>query len=111
MRHPGVDDDGVGRPVGAESEPVSFDDCRLWPARSEILLGSGGQGRIDLDRSDPSGAANDFGENAAVVASPGADMDDMVAMAQAQLVVHTGPKAGLPVVEPACLVDRDQHVL
>ena len=54
---------------------------------------------------------DDLGEDPAVIAGAGTDMDDMVATAQFELVIHTCPKAGLPVVEPPLLVDRDQHVM
>jgi len=81
MRHPGVDDDCVGRPVGAEGETVGLEDCRLRPAGGEILAGAGGEGRVGLDRGDTTGTADNFGEDGAIVAGAGADMDDMVAPA------------------------------
>ena len=46
-----------------------------------VLLGSGGEDRVYLDRGDPSSAADDLGEDGAIVAGAGADMDDMVATA------------------------------
>src|ERR1700736_5897757 len=99
MRHPGVDYDGVGWLIRAESETVGREDCRLRPSGGETLLGSGGEDRGDLGRGNPSGGADNFGEDGTVVAGAGPDMDDMVATAQFELVVHTSPKAGLPVVE------------
>jgi hypothetical protein len=83
----------------------------LRPSGGEILRGSAGKDRVDLDRADPSGAADNFGEDGGVISGAGADMDDIVATAQFELVVHTGPQTGLPVVEPPLLVDRDEHVM
>ena len=56
-------------------------------------------------------AADDLGEDGAVIAGSRADMYDVGAMAQLELVIHTRPKTGLPVVEPPFLVDRDQHIM
>jgi hypothetical protein len=111
MRHPGIDDDGVGRPVRAECKAVGRHDRRLWPSGGKVLAGSGGKGGVNLDGGDATGAADDLGEDGAVIAGAGSDMHDMGATVQFELVVHSSPKTGLPIVEPAPLVDPDQHVM
>ena len=88
MRHPGVDDDGAGRLVSVESEAVRCYDRCLRPGGGEILRRSGGKGRVDLDRRDATGAADDLGEDGAVVAGPSADMNHMGTIAQVEIVIN-----------------------
>src|SRR5215471_8071422 len=109
MRHARIDNDRVGRTIWAEHKTVRRFEPRLRP-RGEVLLGCRRQGRVDLDRGDPAGAADDLGKDGAVVAGPGTDMDDMGAIARAETVIHASPEGWLPVVEPL-LINRNQHVV
>src|SRR5215472_7741088 len=73
MRHAGVDDDGIARPVRRVCEAVGRYGGRLGPGR-KVVAGAGSKGGIDLDRSDLSGAADDLGKDSAIVTGAGADM-------------------------------------
>jgi hypothetical protein len=66
---------------------------------------------VDLDGGDAAARADDFGQDGAAVASAGADMDDILATCQIELIEHGSPQAGLAVVEALGLVDRDQNVV
>ncbi len=111
MRHTGIHDDRIGGPLGTEHEAVRGDHGHLGPGQGQIVARPCREIGIDLDRRDPAAGADGLGEDGAVVAGTNADMDDVFAAGQIKLVVQAGPQAGLPVVEPACLVDRDQHVV
>src|SRR5215472_6709288 len=97
MRHAGVDDDGIARPVRRVCEAVGRYGGRLGPGR-KVVAGAGSKGGIDLDRSDLSGAADDLGKDRAKVTGAGAVMDDMGALPQLELVVHARPRLGCPLL-------------
>src|SRR5215469_1320680 len=72
---------------GRNAKPSTAKTVACGQARASFP-GSGGQGDVDLDRGDPSGAADDLGEDGAVIAGAGADMDDMLTIAQLEMIVH-----------------------
>lgn len=111
VRDPGVHDDGVGGPFGTEREAIGGDHPGLRPGPRQVLARPRRQAGIDFDRRDVARGADDLGQDGAVVAGAGPDVDDMVSARQAELVVQGGPQAGLPVVEPAPFVDCHQDVV
>jgi hypothetical protein len=107
VRDPSVDDNRVHRTIGTEGEAVGGQHLGLRPSEGQVLSRPFGEGGVNLDRGDPPLAADDLGKDRAVIARAGADVDDMHPSGQPEPVVQGGPEAGLPVVEPARLVDRD----
>ena len=111
MRHAGIDDDGIGRPLRAVREAVRRDHIGLRPAECQVRARPRGKRRIDLHRGDRALATDDVGEDRAVVAGADADMHHVLTRGEIKLVIQERPKARLAVVQPARLVDRDQHVV
>jgi hypothetical protein len=111
MGDAGVDDNRVDGLVGAKGEAVGGDDFRLRPSVGKVGARPFGEPGIDLDRSHFAARPHELGEDGAVVAQAGADMDHAVAGLKAELVEEGRPQAGLPVVEPARLVDGHQQVM
>jgi hypothetical protein len=70
-----------------------------------------GQSSIDLDRMDGAMAADQFGENRAVVSGAGADVQDMLARSDVEVIDAPGPEARAAVVEPAIGVDAHGDVM
>jgi len=77
MRHPGIDDHGIGGLLGAESKTVCRDHSRRRPCEAEIFSRPGGKDGVDLDRCNLSGETDDLGQDGAVIAGAGADVNDM----------------------------------
>ena len=111
MRDAGVDDDRVDGLFGSKSEAVGGNDLRLWPSAGEVRARPLGESRINLDRRHAPTRSDEFGEDGAVVAQTGADMDHVVAAREAELVEERRPQARLPIVEPTLLVDGHQHIV
>ena len=72
MGDPGIDDDRVRRPLWAIGKPVGADHPRLRPAFGEIHTGARRQRRVDFERADAPAAADDLGEDRAVITGAGA---------------------------------------
>src|SRR5580704_2582894 len=82
----------------------------LWPGRecgSRLL----GERRVDLDSGDLAGRADKLGSNGGVVSGAAAKMQRILTCYDADLVKKIGPQAGLAVIDPTRLVERDQHVV
>jgi hypothetical protein len=80
-RHDENDIGAVGRgsrPAGA----VAIDDPNVRTAGNG--LGPLGQRRVELDRRDLAGGVDQLGQDRAIVAGAGADMDDALALLRAQ---------------------------
>src|SRR5215475_12461739 len=56
-------------------------------------------------------ATDDVGQYRTVVARPDADMHNVLARLQVELVIDEGPQARLAVVQSSRLIDRNQHVM
>lgn len=111
MRHAGIDDDGIRRPLGAEREAVRGHDMRLWPISRQVCLRTRSEHRIDLNRCDRAAVADNVSEDGTVVTGADADMHHMVTPAEIKLVIEECPQARLAIVQSARFVDRDQHVV
>ena len=97
MRHPGVDDDGVGRLVRTELKPSAAATV-AYGHGARLSRGSCSQRGVDLDRGHAPGSADNLGEDRAVITGPGANMHNMCAIAQIEIFIHASPEARLPVV-------------
>ena len=107
---PRIDDNGVGRLVPSVSKAVgNYHDCVR--ARREIVARAGCELGINLDGHHTAAGRNDLGDNGSVVARARANVDDMHSVAKVDLIIQFCPKAGLTIVDPACLVQRDQHIM
>ena len=107
MRHAGIDDDGIGRPLSTEREAVRGHDTRLWPVRHQVCPRPGSEHRIDLHRGHRATVADDACENGTVVAGSHADMHHMFARGEIELIIEECHRLGWP----ARFIDRDQHVV
>jgi hypothetical protein len=111
MRHARVDDDDIGRAFRTEIEAIRHHDIRLRPVVRKVRARPLGERRIDLHSGDHPITADDVRKDRAVVAGADADMHHVLARGETELVVGEGPQARLAIVESACLVDCDQHVV
>ena len=73
--------DAVGRDFGPAA--VVMDDSDI-AATGKKGLGPLGQGGVELDRGDPAGRPDQLGQDRAIVAGAGADMDDALARLRAE---------------------------
>ena len=95
MRHPRIDDDGIGRPLRAEPEAVRCDDIDLRP-KCQVRACPRGKHRIDLDRGDRAVATDDVGEDRAVVAGADADMHHVLTRARSSWSYTNAHRLGWP---------------
>jgi hypothetical protein len=80
-------------------------------APGEEGLGPLCQGGVKLDRRDPADRTDQLGQDRAIAASAGADMDDMLAGLRAEGLEEFGVQRRTTVVDPARRVERDDQVL
>src|SRR5205814_3463241 len=93
MRHPGIDDDRIRRLIRAKGKAVCRNHHRLRPREGQIAVRGGGKLRVDLDRGDFSIVAYDLRKNGTVVACAGADVNDVRAWFEIELIIEVRPQA------------------
>ena len=98
MRDAGVDDDRVDRLLGSEAKAVPGDDSGLRPGAGEVRARPLGETGIDLDRGHLAVRPDDLGENGAVIAQAGADMDDAVAGREPSWSKRAAHRLGCPLL-------------
>ena len=78
--------------AAAKGEAVGGDDARLRPGEREIVARPPREARIDFERRHFPAPADDCGEDGAVVARAGADVDHALAALKIELVEEARPK-------------------
>ena len=80
-------------------------------APGEEGLGPLCQRGVELDRRDLAGRTDQLGQDRAIIAGAGADMDDMLAGLRAERLEEFGVQRRAAVVDPARRVERDDQIL
>src|SRR5215467_5190573 len=104
MSGAGKHDDGINL-AGIVRPAVAMHDFHLTPF-AKVRARFGGKLAIALDRDDPASWPHDLGEYGRVITSASTNLHDPLAALPVEVVETTRPQAGLPVVEPARLIDR-----
>jgi hypothetical protein len=76
-----------------------MDDAHVGAAGKKGL-GPLGRRRVELDRRDPAGRADQLRQDAAVIARAGADMDDVLAELRRKRLGSLAWSDGLPLLTP-----------
>src|SRR4051794_18217039 len=70
-----------------------------------------GERRIYFDSCYPPCGPGEFGGNRGIIASAAAEMKNLVIGSGTELIEEESPETRLPIIEVACLIERDQHIV